>query len=92
MIFSLTIVQDIYRDRSDRWRKVHIILNSVATGLFLAQGFTGSRDLLEILLSWQKPYIHQLFKSPYQIQPCTVDVKPGVVLPRLWGVLSPRQD
>lgn len=51
MIFSLTIVQDIYRDRTQRWRHTHIILNSVATVLFLAQGFTGSRDLLEIPLS-----------------------------------------
>lgn len=51
MIFSLTIVQDIYRDRTQRWRHTHIILNSVTTVLFLAQGFTGSRDLLEIPLS-----------------------------------------
>lgn len=72
MIFSLTIVQDIYRDRTQRWRKVHIILNSVATVLFLAQGFTGSRDLLEIPLSWQKPHIQQLYKQSCQTKPCTV--------------------
>jgi Protein of unknown function (DUF4079) len=78
MIFSLTIVQDIYRDRTQRWRKVHIILNSVATLLFLAQGFTGSRDLLEIPLSWQKPHIQQLFKQSCQTKPCTIEVKPGV--------------
>jgi Protein of unknown function (DUF4079) len=72
MIFSLTIVQDIYRDRTQRWRKVHIILNSVATLLFLAQGFTGSRDLLEIPLSWQKPHIQQLFKQSCQTKPCTI--------------------
>jgi len=78
MIFSLTIVQDIYRDRTQRWRNVHIILNSVATLLFLAQGFTGSRDLLEIPLSWQKPYIQQLFKGSCQTQSCTIEVKPGV--------------
>ena len=80
MIFSLTIVQDIYRDRTQRWRNTHIILNSVATVLFLAQGFTGSRDLLEIPLSWQKPYIQQLFKSSCQTQSCTVEVKPKAVL------------
>jgi hypothetical protein len=79
MIFSLTIVQDIYRDRTQRWRKVHIILNSVATVLFLAQGFTGSRDLLEIPLSWQKPHIQQLFKQSCQTKPCTIEVKPGVL-------------
>jgi hypothetical protein len=75
MIFSLTIVQDIYRDRTQRWRNVHIILNSVATLLFLAQGFTGSRDLLEIPLTWQKPYIQQLFKKSCQTQPCTVELR-----------------
>ena len=78
MIFSLTIVQDIYRDRTQRWRTIHIILNSVATVLFFAQGLTGSRDLLEIPLSWQKPYIQQLFKSSCQTQPCTIEIQPGV--------------
>ena len=29
----------------------------LAAFLFLAQGITGSRDLLEIPLSWQKPAI-----------------------------------
>lgn len=77
MIFSLTIVQDIYRDRTQRWRKVHIILNSVATLLFFAQGFTGSRDLLEIPLSWQKSHIQQLYKQSCQTKPCTIEVKPG---------------
>ncbi len=79
MIFSLTIVQEIYRDRTQRWRKVHIILNSIATLLFFAQGFTGSRDLLEIPLSWQKPHIQQLFKQSCQTKPCTIEVKPGVM-------------
>ena len=34
MIFSLTIVQDIYRDRTQRWRNTPVILNSVATVFF----------------------------------------------------------
>ena len=59
MIFSLVIVEDIYKDRSNRWRYVHIILNCVALILFMGQGMTGTRDLLEIPLSWQKPYIYQ---------------------------------
>lgn len=59
MIFSLAIVQDIYRDRSHKWRMAHIILNCVAVLLFLGQGFTGSRDLLELPLDWQKPYVYQ---------------------------------
>ncbi|MEW6496923.1 MAG: DUF4079 domain-containing protein [Cyanobacteriota bacterium] len=59
MIFSLAIVEDIYKDRSNRWRYVHIILNCLALVLFIGQGMTGTRDLLEIPLSWQKPYIYQ---------------------------------
>ncbi len=59
MIFSLAIVQDIYQDRTQRWRYVHVILNSIATLLFVAQGITGARDLLEIPLGWQEPYIYQ---------------------------------
>ncbi len=59
MIFSLAIVQDIYQDRSNRWRVVHTILNCIALLLFIGQGMTGTRDLLEIPLSWQEPYIYQ---------------------------------
>ncbi len=58
MIFSLAIVQEIYRDRSHQWRLAHTIINSIATLLFIGQGFTGSRDLLEIPLNWQKPYVY----------------------------------
>lgn len=59
MIFSLAIFPDIYKDRSNRWRIVHTILNSIALLLFIGQGMTGTRDLLEIPLSWQEPYIYQ---------------------------------
>ncbi len=59
MIFSLAIIEDIYKDKSNRWRNVHIILNCIALLLFLGQGMTGTRDLLEIPLSWQKPTIYQ---------------------------------
>ncbi|HEY9909948.1 MAG TPA: DUF4079 domain-containing protein [Thermosynechococcaceae cyanobacterium] len=59
MVFSLAILPEIYRDRSDRWRTVHIVLNSIALVLFLAQGLTGTRDLLEIPLSWQEQHIYQ---------------------------------
>jgi hypothetical protein len=72
MIFSLTIVQNIYRDRTNRWRHVHIILNSFAVLLFIGQGFTGTRDLLEIPPSWQTPYIQSLSKQKCKTQSCTI--------------------
>jgi MFS family permease len=59
MIFSVAIVQDIYQDRQNRWRTAHIILNCFALLLFIGQGITGSRDLLEIPLHWQEHYIYQ---------------------------------
>jgi hypothetical protein len=59
MIFSIVIVQDIYQDRKNRWRMAHIILNCFALLLFIGQGITGARDLLEIPLDWQKSYIYQ---------------------------------
>ena len=57
MIFSVAIAADIYRDKTNTWRKIHIALNCIALLLFLAQGFTGTRDLLEIPLSWQEAAI-----------------------------------
>lgn len=59
MIFSLAIVPDIYKDRSNRWRIAHVILNCIALLLFMGQGITGTRDLLEIPLGWQEPYIYE---------------------------------
>jgi Protein of unknown function (DUF4079) len=51
MVISLTILPEIHRHLS--WRKLHITLNTIALLLFLSQGITGARDLLEIPLSWQ---------------------------------------
>jgi uncharacterized membrane protein YozB (DUF420 family) len=48
MIFSLAIVENIYQDRSNRWRYLHVTLNCLALLLFIGQGITGTRDLLEI--------------------------------------------
>jgi Protein of unknown function (DUF4079) len=59
MVFSLAILPDIYQDKTLTWRRIHIILNCVALLFFIGQGFTGTRDLLEIPLGWQKPYIYQ---------------------------------
>ena len=51
MIFSLAILPDIYKDKTNRWRQVHIILNCIALLLFLGQGITGTQALLEVPLS-----------------------------------------
>ncbi len=59
MIFSVAIVREIYPDRSQTWRRIHIGLNTFALVLFLFQGITGTRDLLEIPLSWQAPVVYQ---------------------------------
>lgn len=55
MIISVAILPEIYK--SQAWRRAHIALNTIALLLFIGQGITGTRDLLEIPLSWQEPYI-----------------------------------
>jgi hypothetical protein len=82
MIFSLAIVQEIYQDRSNHWRNVHIILNCFALLLFIGQGFTGTRDLLEIPISWQKPYVESLYKYQCDRQNCVVQPPTAPSLPR----------
>lgn len=79
MIFALATFQDIYQDRTQRWRQVHIVLNMLALLLFVGQGMTGTRDLLEIPLSWQEQYIQQLYINNCQTQPC--EVKPAPTQP-----------
>lgn len=59
MVFSLAIAPEIDRERSHRWRKIPTVLNCIALLLFLGQGVTGSRDLWEIPLSWQKEQAYQ---------------------------------
>ena len=67
MIFSVAITQSIYQDRKNKWRMTHIILNCFALLLFMGQGITGARDLLEIPLHWQAPYI---YKCDYTNKTC----------------------
>ena len=57
MIVSVAITQDIYKDKQNRWRNIHIVLNCIALLLFVGQGMTGARDLLSIPYSWQKEYL-----------------------------------
>ncbi len=59
MIVSLAIVPEIFRDRTQAWRRIHIGLNCIALLLYLGQGMTGVRDLLEIPLGWQEPYLYE---------------------------------
>ncbi len=77
MIFSLAIFPDIYQDRTQRWRTVHVVLNCLALLLFLGQGMTGTRDLLEIPLSWQEKYVEQLYMNNCQTQACVVQPAPA---------------
>jgi hypothetical protein len=72
MIFSLAIVQNIYQDRKNRWRNVHIAVSCLALLLFLGQGITGTRDLLEVPLSWQEPYVQKLYEQQCEMKPCTI--------------------
>lgn len=48
MVISVAIVEEIYRDKSLKWRNLHIILNCFALFLFIGQGLTGVRDIFEI--------------------------------------------
>lgn len=57
MLFSMAIRPEISRRLA--WRRVHLTTVMVAALLFMAQGISGSKDLLEIPLSWQKPAIYQ---------------------------------
>lgn len=57
MLFSLGARPEILRDI--RMRRLHVTANVLAAVLFLTQGLTGTRDLLEIPLSWQKSTIYQ---------------------------------
>ena len=56
MLFSLGARPEILRDL--RLRRMHVTASVLAALLFLMQGITGTRDLLEIPLSWQKPAVY----------------------------------
>lgn len=48
MVFSVAIQPNIYRDKSNKWRNLHILLNCLALVLFIAQGMSGARDIYDI--------------------------------------------
>ncbi|MFY7696513.1 MAG: DUF4079 domain-containing protein, partial [Cyanobium sp.] len=53
MLFSLGAKPEILRE--PRWRRIHLIASGLAGVLFVVQAISGTRDLLEIPLHWQKP-------------------------------------
>jgi len=81
MIFSLSILPNIYRDKTNLWRNVHIVLNSIALLLFLGQGITGTQSLLEVPLTWQESYVQQLYEQQCNTQACTVQAAPTAPKP-----------
>ena len=65
MLFSLAARPEILRDL--RLRRLHVTASVLAALLFLMQGITGTRDLLEIPLSWQKPAV---YACDFDLQRC----------------------
>ena len=72
MIISLSILPEIYKDKTNRWRKIHITISSLALLLFIGQGITGTRSLLEVPLTWQEHYINMLYEQKCDAKPCTI--------------------
>jgi len=82
MIFALAILPEIYKDKTNHWRKVHIGLNCIALLLFLGQGMTGAQNLLEIPLNWQEHYVQQLYEQHCDTKPCTIQTSPAPYKPK----------
>ena len=57
LLFNLAARPEITRHL--RWRRLHVASNVLIMVLLAVQAITGSRDLLEIPLSWQKPAIYR---------------------------------
>ena len=65
MLFSLAARPEILRDL--RLRRLHVTASVLAALLFVMQGISGTRDLLEIPLSWQKPAV---YACDFDLQRC----------------------
>ncbi len=48
MIFSVATIEDIYRDTSLRWRKLHTTFNAIALLLLIGSVITGIRNLFQL--------------------------------------------
>lgn len=67
MLFSLGARREILSQR--RWRRLHVSSSILAAVLFVGLGISGSRDLLQIPLSWQKPALSACDWSAQRCQP-----------------------
>ena len=65
LLFTLAIRPEISRQL--RLRRLHVAANILVMVLLAVQAITGSRDLLEIPLSWQKPAI---YRCDFQARTC----------------------
>lgn len=74
MLFSLGARPEILRQL--RWRRIHVAANLLAAVLFTIQGITGTRDLLEIPLGWQKPTLYQCDWTAMTCPPLAIKVAP----------------
>ena len=68
LLFALAAQPEIQRQL--RWRRLHLSANALAALIFITQGITGPRDLLEIPLSWQKPTIWGCNFERRECPPC----------------------
>ncbi|MEB3157719.1 MAG: DUF4079 domain-containing protein [Cyanobacteriota bacterium] len=82
MLFSLGARPEILRE--PRWRRVHVGASVLAAVLFAGQAISGSRDLLEIPLHWQKP---ALAACDWETKTCPAP--PAVAPPAPEGPLAP---
>jgi len=84
LLFNLAARPEI--TRRPGWRRLHLASNGLILVLLAVQAITGSRDLLEIPLSWQKPAIG---RCDFQVRTCPEPPPvpaagaPGSAAPRL---------
>ena len=76
LLFNLAARPEITKQL--RWRRLHVASNVLILVLLAVQAITGSRDLLEIPLSWQKPAI---YRCDFQRRTCPEPGAPAAAAP-----------
>ena len=84
-LFLFTLAARPEITRQPRWRRLHITANLLVLVLLAVQAITGTRDLLEIPLSWQKPAID---RCDFQQRVCA-DPGPAAAAPGSGGDVLP---